>query len=129
MSDQINVIDAAVAVGVRRFIPSEFGNHPESEHKRLPEMRMTQPAKIAVMKHLAEKVVETAGRFSWTAIAVGNFFDWVRIWLNFVHFRFSFFSGILTIYMPTFLALFLRGECLLNIKIDDPSINPPSIVY
>ncbi|EDN11347.1 isoflavone reductase [Histoplasma capsulatum] len=76
VSDQINVIDAAVAVGVRRFIPSEFGNHPESEHKRLPEMRMTQPAKIAVMKHLAEKVVETAGRFSWTAIAVGNFFDW-----------------------------------------------------
>ncbi|PGG97776.1 hypothetical protein GX51_07158 [Blastomyces parvus] len=76
VSDQINVIDAAVAVGVRRFMPSEFGNHPESDHKRLPEMRATQTQKIAVMKHLAEKVVETGGLFSWTAIAVGNFFDW-----------------------------------------------------
>ncbi|PGH32729.1 hypothetical protein GX50_04441 [[Emmonsia] crescens] len=76
VSDQVNVIDAAVAVGVRRFIPSEFGNHPESDHKRLPEMRATQTQKIDVMKHLDEKVVETEGRFSWTAIAVGNFFDW-----------------------------------------------------
>ncbi|OJD26097.1 hypothetical protein ACJ73_02523 [Blastomyces percursus] len=77
VSDQINVIDAAVATSVHRFMPSEFGNHSESDHKRLPEMRATQTQKIAVMKHLAEeKVVETEGRFSWTAIAVGNFFDW-----------------------------------------------------
>ncbi|EEQ85498.2 uncharacterized protein BDCG_08767 [Blastomyces dermatitidis ER-3] len=37
-------------------------------------MTATQTQKIAVMKHLAKKVVETEGRFSWTAIAVGNFF-------------------------------------------------------
>ncbi|OJD16224.1 hypothetical protein AJ78_03604 [Emergomyces pasteurianus Ep9510] len=73
VSDQINVIDAAIAVGVRRFIPSEFGNHPESDHKRLPEMRATQTQKREVMKHLEAKAVEAGGRFSWTAIAVGNF--------------------------------------------------------
>ncbi|PGH01065.1 hypothetical protein AJ79_08035 [Helicocarpus griseus UAMH5409] len=75
VSDQINVIDAAVAVGVRRFIPSEFGNHPASDDKRLPEMRATQTEKIKVMNHLKKKAEENEG-FSWTAIAVGNFFDW-----------------------------------------------------
>ncbi|KAL2370200.1 hypothetical protein RJ035_005843 [Blastomyces gilchristii] len=40
-------------------------------------MTATQTQKIAVMKHLAKKVVETEGRFSWTAIAavVGTFFN------------------------------------------------------
>ncbi|EGE82394.2 hypothetical protein BDDG_05338 [Blastomyces dermatitidis ATCC 18188] len=36
-------------------------------------MTATQTQKIAVMKHLAKKVVETEGRFSWTAIA-----KWVK---------------------------------------------------
>ncbi|OAX81399.1 hypothetical protein ACJ72_04255 [Emergomyces africanus] len=39
-------------------------------------MRATQTQKIDVMRHLEDKVVETGGQFSWTAIAVGNFFDW-----------------------------------------------------
>lgn len=103
VSDQVNVIDAAVAVGVRRFIPSEFGNHPESDHKRLPEMRATQTQKIDVMKHLDEKVVETEGRFSWTAIAVGNFFDWVCIFILFFHFFISvLFFLVYSIYIPNF---------------------------
>ncbi|KAK2773039.1 hypothetical protein FQN52_004724 [Onygenales sp. PD_12] len=76
VTDQINMIDAALAVGVKRFIPSEFGNHPELDGKRLPETRATQTEKKRVMRYLGEVEGRGEGNFSWTAIAVGNFFDW-----------------------------------------------------
>ncbi|KAL8365369.1 hypothetical protein RB595_004258 [Gaeumannomyces hyphopodioides] len=71
--------DAALAAGVRRFIPSEFGINT----------RLTQghpigkilAGKVAVVDHLAALAAENP-EFSWTGICTGFFWDSVgpRLW-------------------------------------------------
>lgn len=66
------MIDAAVAAGVKYFIPSEFG-HDSSD----PTVRSYLPIMVqknAVMEYLKTK--EKDG-LSWTMIVTGLWFDWV----------------------------------------------------
>ena len=78
--DQLTLIDAAEAVGVKRFILSEFGNHPDQPC--LPEFNQMLEPKTRVLEHARAKA-EKNPRFSWSAVACGPFFDWVGTVLRF----------------------------------------------
>ena len=69
---QTAVIDAAVAAGVKRFIPSEFGsdlNNPKVT--ALPVFGH----KVVINKYLAEKAAANP-KFSYTQVRNGAFLDW-----------------------------------------------------
>lgn len=75
VGDQKTIIDAAVAAKVRRFLPSEFGvDTRRTEEKSLGWILAN---KLSVTDYLAE-VAKKNPWFSWTGLAVGLFFDWVR---------------------------------------------------
>ena len=65
-------VDAAIAAGVKRFIPSEFGVNTRRV-RDLPIGKILQ-GKIGVVDYLKEK--EAQG-LTWTGISTGLFFDWV----------------------------------------------------
>ncbi|KAF1943463.1 oxidoreductase CipA-like protein [Clathrospora elynae] len=72
MGSQNPLIDAAVAAGVRRFIPADFGmDSQNSRAMQLPVCMM----KVDTQTYLREKTEAHPG-FSWTAIANGLFLDW-----------------------------------------------------
>ncbi|KAK4464297.1 hypothetical protein QBC42DRAFT_47750 [Cladorrhinum samala] len=64
-------VDAAIAAGVKRFIPSEFGVNTRRV-RDLPIGKILQ-GKIGVVDYLKEK--EAQG-LTWTGISTGLFFDW-----------------------------------------------------
>jgi len=71
VAEQKSMIDAAIAAGVRRYIPAEFGFDT-----RNPKYQALVPLlknKADVMDYLRTKESAT---FSWTALATGPFFDW-----------------------------------------------------
>jgi uncharacterized protein YbjT (DUF2867 family) len=71
-ADQTKIIDAAVAAGVKRFVPSEFGSDTDNS-----DVRAIVPifnGKKQVVDYLKGKESDT---FSWTALITGPFFDWV----------------------------------------------------
>ncbi|KAJ4357155.1 uncharacterized protein N0V89_001730 [Didymosphaeria variabile] len=73
LGSQNPLIDAAVQAGVKRFIPAEFGLDSMNEKAML--LPVIAP-KVATQKYLNEKVRESKGGFSWTAVANGWFLDW-----------------------------------------------------
>ncbi|TDZ46968.1 Pinoresinol reductase 1 [Colletotrichum trifolii] len=67
------LIDASVAAGVRRFVPSEYGlNTRNLKGKILGDWLL---AKTAAVDYLIEKAEENPG-FTWTGIGTSLFFDW-----------------------------------------------------
>ena len=67
------VIDAAVAAGVKRFIPSEYGMDSSDRARELvPAIAM----KTDTVTYLRTK--ESQG-LSWTALIIGAFFDWALV--------------------------------------------------
>jgi len=70
----MKVIEVAARVGVRRFIPSEFGVNV----LRLEEggIKKVLGAKIQA-RELLEKLAGEKEGFSWTGISSNLFFDWV----------------------------------------------------
>ncbi|USP81228.1 hypothetical protein yc1106_08502 [Curvularia clavata] len=70
LGDQNKLIDAAIAAGVKRFIPSEYGSDTPS--KRAREIVPIFEAKFATVNYLKSKEKE----ISWTSIIQGPFFDW-----------------------------------------------------
>ncbi len=68
------VIDAAVAAGVSRFIPSEFGIDTRTvrDQKIGPKVR----SKVETTKYLVELSAKHPD-FTWTGLSVGLLFDWV----------------------------------------------------
>ena len=69
---QIRLVDAAIAAGVKRFIPSEFGsNNPLA--RRMPVFA----DKVKVQDYLVQKVQERGDEgFSYTCVYNSVFFDW-----------------------------------------------------
>jgi hypothetical protein len=67
---QTLLIDAAIAAGVRRFIPSEFGSRTTDARARaiVPVFE----SKFAVIEYLRAREAS----IEWTGIATGPFFDW-----------------------------------------------------
>lgn len=74
---QVQLIDAAIEAGVRRFIPSEFGGN-EME-AIVPELEGGLAGKRAIIDILKQKATEAAGlgrEFHWTGVNNGVLFDW-----------------------------------------------------
>ncbi|KAL3417423.1 Pinoresinol reductase 1-like protein 3 [Phlyctema vagabunda] len=70
---QIPMIDAAVAAGVKRFIPSEYGSNTLNA-KSIALVAPELDIKVATLEYLKKQ--ESTG-LTWTGIATGAFFDWV----------------------------------------------------
>ncbi len=68
-------VDAAVAAGVRRFVPSEFGVN--TRKVRGTPIGGVLKGKIAVVDYLEEVVAKGESELTWTGVATGLFFDWV----------------------------------------------------
>jgi len=72
VSDQFVLVDAAVAAGVKRFLPSEFGHATAKVSGGLGVM---MGGKTEMAAYVAEKARVNEG-FSWTGVATSPFFDW-----------------------------------------------------
>jgi hypothetical protein len=74
IAEQQVLVDAAIEAGVKRFLPSEFSANtlPDKVRGLVP---VFQP-KMDLLDYLKEK--ESTG-LSWTGLAVGPLFDWVRL--------------------------------------------------
>lgn len=70
VGDQNRFIDAAVAAGVRRFIPSEFG--PDTLQPGVHEIIPTLPAKLSTVNYLKTK----ESSMEWTSLITGVWLDW-----------------------------------------------------
>jgi uncharacterized protein YbjT (DUF2867 family) len=70
LGDQNKIIDAAIAAGVGRFIPSEFGSNTADARTR--EAVPFFEAKYGTVNYLKSKESD----ISWTALITGVFFDW-----------------------------------------------------
>jgi hypothetical protein len=70
LGDQNKYIDAAIAAGVKRFVPSDFGSDTTDSRNR--ELVPISDAKFVTAKYLKSKESE----ISWTAMITGPFFDW-----------------------------------------------------
>ena len=68
---QKKLIDAAIAAGVQRFLPSDFGSDLTNEAARVP---FNQP-KVEIHEYLASKAAAHPS-FSYTSVCNGPFFDW-----------------------------------------------------
>lgn len=68
--DQNKLIDAAIAAGVQRFVPSEFGINTQDDRTRtiIPVLN----AKVETLKYLKGK----EDQISWSVFITGMFFDW-----------------------------------------------------
>lgn len=71
---QFRLIDAAIAAGVRRFIPSEFG--ADNLDPRARELVPTYDLKGQMLEYLIQKAEESDGKLTWTSIACGSWLDW-----------------------------------------------------
>jgi uncharacterized protein YbjT (DUF2867 family) len=69
--DQKRFVDAAVAAGVRRYIPAEFGS--DSRNPKHQELVPILKNKADVTAYVRSKASAT---FSWTVLATGPFLDW-----------------------------------------------------
>ncbi|KAI1078994.1 isoflavone reductase [Whalleya microplaca] len=76
LDKQKEVIHAAVAAGVRRFLPSEYGGDTSKD-------QMLQAAPFTRVKRQVTDLLRTlegqgpSGQFSWSAIVPGPFLEWV----------------------------------------------------
>ncbi|PQE33481.1 isoflavone reductase family protein [Rutstroemia sp. NJR-2017a WRK4] len=70
LADQGVVIEAAIAAGVKRFIPSEYGFDSSN-----PAAHAAVPLFEGKKKHL-ELLASKENVISWTALITGLFFDW-----------------------------------------------------
>ncbi|KAF3903747.1 hypothetical protein ABW21_db0206939 [Orbilia brochopaga] len=70
LGEQKKLIDAAVAAGVKRFIPSEFGSN--TDNKDAQELVPVFSRKVEIKEYLEQRA---AGGLTWTGIVVGPVFD------------------------------------------------------
>ncbi|KAF2865302.1 hypothetical protein BDV95DRAFT_586677 [Massariosphaeria phaeospora] len=70
IGDQQKLIDAAIAAGVKRFIPSEYGSN--TIESRVRDIVPMFAGKLAAVDYLKSKEKE----ISWTSVITGPFFDW-----------------------------------------------------
>ncbi|CAN9178072.1 unnamed protein product [Alternaria alternata] len=70
LGDQKTLIDAAIAAGVKRFLPSEFGSNTTDARTRA--IVPMYESKVETVNYLKSKESE----ISWTSIVTGPFFDW-----------------------------------------------------
>ncbi|USP77993.1 hypothetical protein yc1106_05267 [Curvularia clavata] len=67
---QNKLVDAAVAAGVQRFIPSEFGTHSENSRFKSSPFAMFLSTRVAALEYIKSKAESSSGT-TWTGIATG----------------------------------------------------------
>ncbi|KAF7122634.1 hypothetical protein CNMCM5793_000659 [Aspergillus hiratsukae] len=72
VAEQHKFIDAAVAAGVKRYVPSEYGL--DNNNAEAQELSPVFKDKGMVQQYLRSK--ESTGRLTWTAIACGTLIGW-----------------------------------------------------
>ncbi|KAF3178044.1 hypothetical protein EYR41_006445 [Orbilia oligospora] len=70
LGEQKKLIDAAVAAGVKRFIPSEFGSN--TDNKEAQELVPIFSRKVEIKNYLES---QTSNGLTWTGIVTGPVFD------------------------------------------------------
>lgn len=70
LGEQRKLIDAAIAAGVKRFIPSEFGSN--TDNKDAQQLVPVFSRKVEIREYLESRV---ADGLTWTGIVVGPVFD------------------------------------------------------
>jgi nucleoside-diphosphate-sugar epimerase len=70
----IRLIDAAVAAGVKRFIPSEYGTNNLDPRAR--NLVPVYDIKGAMLEHLIAQSSASNGKLTWTSICCGSWLDW-----------------------------------------------------
>lgn len=83
-SEQIKFGEAAVAAGVKRLIPADFGSC-DSNGERERELVKLFDRKVQIRESLQRLAAENVG-FSWTSLVNGHFFDW-GLREDFLHFN------------------------------------------
>ncbi|KAF2272028.1 NAD(P)-binding protein [Westerdykella ornata] len=68
------IIDAAIAAGVKRFVPSEFG--ADNLDPRARKLVPIYDAKGKMLEYLNKRANESNGSFTWTSFACGSWLDW-----------------------------------------------------
>ncbi|OAA56246.1 NmrA-like protein [Niveomyces insectorum RCEF 264] len=84
VDDHLALAEAAQAAGVRRYIPADFGS-VDARSERARQLVPLFEKKERVRAKLIELAAAGApGRFTWTSIVGGHFFDW-GLRENFLH--------------------------------------------
>lgn len=124
LGDQNKFIDAAIAAGVKRFIPSEFGTN--TTDARVRAVVPILEAKWDTVSFLKSKESE----ISWTSFITGLFFDW-GIKVGFIGFHFGEKSAtILDDGTANFSATNLHTIALSIIKaLEKPELSKNQYVY
>jgi putative NADH-flavin reductase len=68
------LINAAVAAGVKRFVPSEFGANNLDPIAR--SLVPVYDAKGRMLEYLVKKADESQGKLTWTSFSCGSWLDW-----------------------------------------------------
>ncbi|KAL1792504.1 hypothetical protein ACET3X_009011 [Alternaria dauci] len=68
------LIDAALAAGVRRFIPSEFGANNLDPRARA--LVPTYDRKGEMLEYLLKACEDSQGKLTWSSISCGSWLDW-----------------------------------------------------
>jgi nucleoside-diphosphate-sugar epimerase len=68
--DQKRLVDIAIQAGIQRFLPSEYGMDTA-----LAEAARIRPS-LAAKQNVVNYLKENEDKISWSAVIVGNFFDW-----------------------------------------------------
>jgi hypothetical protein len=68
------LIDAALAAGVKRFIPSEYGANNLDARAR--SMVPVYDRKGEMLSYLIERCASSAGSMTWSSISCGSWLDW-----------------------------------------------------
>lgn len=68
------IIDAALAAGVKRLIPSEFGAN--NLDPRAANLVPVYELKGKMLQYLIQKADESGGALTWTSISCGSWLDW-----------------------------------------------------
>ncbi|KAF2267201.1 NAD(P)-binding protein [Lojkania enalia] len=68
------IIDATIAAGVKRLIPSEFGAN--NLDPRATSLVPVYEAKGKMLQYLQKKAAASNGKLTWTSISCGSWLDW-----------------------------------------------------
>ncbi len=74
LGEQQPITDAALAAGVKRLIPSEFGHNTQTLSD--PTLAKMLGGKTVALEYIIKKAEENPG-FTWTGLSTSMFFDWV----------------------------------------------------
>ena len=70
----VRLVDAAIAAGVKRFVPSEFGTNNLDPRAR--KLVPVYDAKGRTLEYLKQKAGGSDEKLTWTSFACGSWLDW-----------------------------------------------------